>query len=77
VEPGLKDDEGITVEHLHEPILLGDPAGPRAGQHAPKGLGLADPATDSRSASSINRLICVSEAPARNPLTPRASRHTV
>ena len=43
VEPGLKDDEVLTVDQVHEPMLLCDPAGPRTGQHVPKGFGLADP----------------------------------
>ena len=42
VVAGLDDHEAVPVDRVDEPMLVGDPARPLAGQVLTQGLGLAD-----------------------------------
>jgi len=61
VVAGLKDDE-VLVDLVDEPMLIVDAPRPTASQQVAQRLGLANPATGPRSASSTSRLTRLSVA---------------
>ena len=61
VETCLQDHEVVAVDEVDEAVLLADPAS-QAPASIRSGSGLPMPATGSRSASSLNRLMRLSVA---------------